>query len=88
MRKLLCACCALSVWIAAADAQVSPGPHVASDANATSEATGVGQGAGTPIRNSLVIVDTFANVRRIEALVQSLDVGEPYKLQPCDPTAK
>jgi general secretion pathway protein D len=34
--------------------------------------------------NSLVIVDTYANVRRLEAIVQRLDVGEPYKLQPCE----
>jgi len=34
--------------------------------------------------NSLVLVDTYANARRIEAIVQRLDVGEPYKAQPCE----
>ncbi len=34
--------------------------------------------------NSLVLVDTYANVRRLEAIVQRLDVGELYKAQPCD----
>jgi general secretion pathway protein D len=34
--------------------------------------------------NTLVLVDTYANVRRLEAIVQRLDVGEPYKLLPCD----
>jgi general secretion pathway protein D len=29
--------------------------------------------------NTLIMVDTFANVRRIEALVQSVDTGQPYK---------
>jgi type II secretory pathway component GspD/PulD (secretin) len=32
-----------------------------------------------PCNNRLLIVDTFANVRRIENVVESLDVGEPYK---------
>ncbi len=34
--------------------------------------------------NTLLIVDTYANVRRLEAIVQRLDVGEPYKAQPCE----
>ena len=29
--------------------------------------------------NNLLIVDTFGNYKRIAAIVQSLDVGEPYK---------
>jgi type II secretory pathway component GspD/PulD (secretin) len=37
--------------------------------------------------NMLIIVDTYANVRRVEAIVQRLDVGEPYKPQSCDPRA-
>ena len=37
--------------------------------------------------NMLIIVDTFANVRRVEAIVQRLDVGEPYKPQGCDARA-
>lgn len=34
--------------------------------------------------NSLVMVDRFANVKRIAAIVQRLDVGEPYKPQACE----
>lgn len=32
-----------------------------------------------PCNNRLVLVDIYANVRRVEALVESLDVGEPFK---------
>ncbi len=39
----------------------------------------VGHLAAFPCNNRLLIVDIFANVRRIEALVESLDVGGPYK---------
>jgi general secretion pathway protein D len=34
--------------------------------------------------NMLMIVDTYGNVRRIEKLVQALDVGGPYTLPRCD----
>jgi general secretion pathway protein D len=34
--------------------------------------------------NALVIVDSFANVERIEKLVVSLDVGKPYLPRPCE----
>jgi general secretion pathway protein D len=33
--------------------------------------------------NSLVIVDTFANIRRIESLVAVLDTGDVYKPERC-----
>jgi len=33
--------------------------------------------------NSLLIVDTFANVRRIESLVAVLDTGDVYKAERC-----
>ena len=33
--------------------------------------------------NDLLIVDTVANVRRIEALVHALDKGEPFKADGC-----
>jgi general secretion pathway protein D len=33
--------------------------------------------------NDLLIVDTAANVKRIAAIVQALDVGEPYKPESC-----
>jgi len=39
----------------------------------------VGHLAAFPCNNRLLIVDMFANVRRIETLVESLDVGEPFK---------
>ena len=31
-----------------------------------------------PCKNTLLIVDTFANVKRIEQIARALDVGEPY----------
>lgn len=34
--------------------------------------------------NDLIVVDTVANVRRIEALVQSLDKGEGFKAEQCN----
>lgn len=36
-----------------------------------------------PCTNDLVIVDTVGNVKRIEALVQSLDTGTPFKPGNC-----
>lgn len=37
-----------------------------------------------PCTNKLLLVDTFANVRRLEAVIESLDVGgEPYKFESC-----
>lgn len=40
--------------------------------------------AADTCNNTLVIVDRFANVKRIEALVRRMDVGEPFKPRPCD----
>ncbi len=37
--------------------------------------------------NTLVVVDTFASVRRLETLIQSLDTGEPYKPEKCETRA-
>jgi general secretion pathway protein D len=34
--------------------------------------------------NSLLVVDTFANVRRIETLIKVLDTGDPYKPAKCE----
>ena len=34
--------------------------------------------------NSLLIVDSFANVKRIETIVKILDVGAPYKPEKCE----
>ncbi len=44
-----------------------------------------GQLAAQPCTNSLVVVDTYANIRRIESLIKALDVGEPYKPAKCEP---
>jgi len=40
--------------------------------------------AALPCKNVLIMVDTFANVRRIEALIQSFDTGEPYRTEKCE----
>jgi general secretion pathway protein D len=34
--------------------------------------------------NSLLVVDSYANVRRIETIVKTLDVGAPYKPEKCE----
>jgi type II secretory pathway component GspD/PulD (secretin) len=34
--------------------------------------------------NSLLIVDSYANVKRIETIVKALDVGTPYKPEKCE----
>lgn len=39
--------------------------------------------AAVPCTNELVIVDTYANVRRIESIVASLDKGDPLALPKC-----
>lgn len=36
-----------------------------------------------PCTNTLLLVDTFANVKRVEKIVNTLDTGEPYKPQKC-----
>jgi hypothetical protein len=35
--------------------------------------------------NSLLMSDSFENVKRIEAIVKALDVGTPYKPDKCEP---
>jgi type II secretory pathway component GspD/PulD (secretin) len=40
--------------------------------------------AAVPCGNSLLLVDNFANVKRIEKLVAALDVGKPYVTQGCE----
>jgi len=40
--------------------------------------------AAMPCANSLVLVDNFANVKRLEKVIASLDVGTPYVPRPCD----
>ena len=36
-----------------------------------------------PCTNTLVLVDSFANVRRLERIVSELDTGEPYRPEKC-----
>ena len=40
--------------------------------------------AAAPCSNSLLMVDTYANVRRVESLIAQLDIGGPYKPEKCD----
>jgi type II secretory pathway component GspD/PulD (secretin) len=40
--------------------------------------------AAYPCSNSLLIVDSFANVKRLEAIAKALDVGTPFKPTPCE----
>lgn len=37
-----------------------------------------------PCKNTLLLVDTYANVKRIEQIVRALDTGEPYTPPSCD----
>lgn len=39
--------------------------------------------AAYPCTNKLILVDTFGNVKRLEAMIESIDVGEPYKSEKC-----
>jgi general secretion pathway protein D len=34
--------------------------------------------------NRLILVDTFANVQRIQRVIEELDVGEPLKTEKCE----
>jgi general secretion pathway protein D len=34
--------------------------------------------------NAILMVDTFANVKRIEALIEALDTGTPFKPEKCE----
>ena len=40
--------------------------------------------AAVPCGNSLILVDNFANVKRLEKLVAALDVGKPYAAPGCE----
>jgi general secretion pathway protein D len=40
--------------------------------------------AAVPCGNSLILVDNFANVKRLEKLVAALDVGKPYTTPGCE----
>lgn len=40
--------------------------------------------AAFPCSNRLILVDTFANVQRLQRIIEELDVGEPIKLEKCE----
>jgi len=40
--------------------------------------------AAFPCTNKLILVDTFGNVKRLEAVIESIDVGESYKSDKCE----
>jgi general secretion pathway protein D len=44
----------------------------------------MGHLAALPCVNKLIYVDTFANLQRLQAVIEALDVGEPYKPAKCD----
>ena len=44
--------------------------------------------AALPCENTLLVVDRYANVKRIEAIVKALDVGTPYKPEKCESPSK
>jgi general secretion pathway protein D len=41
--------------------------------------------AAFPCTNNLIMVDTYGNVKRIEAIVRSLDTGTPFRPESCAP---
>jgi type II secretory pathway component GspD/PulD (secretin) len=41
--------------------------------------------SATVCGNAILMVDIYANVRRIESLIKELDIGEPYKPAKCEP---
>jgi general secretion pathway protein D len=47
----------------------------------------MGHLAALPCVNKLIYVDTFANLQRLQAIIEALDVGEPYKPKCHDGTA-
>ena len=44
--------------------------------------------AAMPSVNKLILVDRFSNVKRLEAIIEALDVGEPYKPEKCEDSFK
>jgi general secretion pathway protein D len=44
----------------------------------------MGHLAAFPCSNRLVLVDTFANVQRLQRIIEELDVGEPLKIEKCE----
>jgi len=44
--------------------------------------------AAIPCSNTLLMVDRYANVKRIEAIIKTLDIGTPYKPEKCEPVKR
>ena len=44
--------------------------------------------AAVPCVNKLLLVDRFSNVKRLQAIIEALDVGEPYKPEKCEDSFK
>jgi general secretion pathway protein D len=40
--------------------------------------------AAVPCVNKLLLVDRFSNVKRLQAIIEALDVGEPFKPEKCE----
>ena len=40
--------------------------------------------AAVPCVNKLLLVDRFANVKRLQTIIEALDVGEPFKPEKCE----
>jgi general secretion pathway protein D len=44
--------------------------------------------AAVPCSNTLLMVDRYANVKRIEAIIKTLDIGTPYEPENCEPSKR
>jgi general secretion pathway protein D len=44
--------------------------------------------AAYPYSNQLLLVDSYANVKRLQTIIEALDVGEPYKPEKCEDPVK
>ena len=40
--------------------------------------------AAVPCVNKLLLVDRYSNVKRLQGIIEALDVGEPYKPEKCE----
>ncbi len=47
----------------------------------------MGHLAALPCVNKLILVDRYANARRLQAIIETLAVGEPYKPRKCEASA-
>lgn len=44
--------------------------------------------AAIPCSNTLLTVDRYANVKRLEAIIKTLDIGTPYTPEKCEPAKR